>query len=450
MAKSKEFDKEHQPKRHFVWKMLSCGVDESEFESKYDSFSPDTQDQLYRVAWRMWIAQILRYQVMPRVRPWSSRDDFDRLVAIEWPSLEIYLLFNCLDTLAPNVARKNFPEWIKAQNNIPCLNQDEIAEQYMEWTKEYGVGAKLRGLFTHLPDGMITWLTDNMIVQRAKDEFDPKGQREIQKQVDLIYQYFYNVRRNLYTHSSTSAPTYVTPYPSRSDNWELLKEYRIDDRDWRIYSRSVLDEATILRMIVQAVVLQKLHVEVNFSTIQANLANYSRQSVMYNFLSEVQVNAAALIWWPEFDQVARRAEQSPWHRMIGKIEWNASDLVEWRQFNGDQKVIFYESLAFIEVPCLNIKWSTIMAEQFVPQNEREYKVQQLAVSYLAFVKQLDSAIRQFNELHPPSPFKWAEREKTLKKFLQSQTGTQAFDLVTQMPSRSEMGDLAILAQYPCL
>ena len=135
--------------------------------------------------------------------------------------------------------------------------------------------------------------------------------------------------------------------------------------------------------------------------------------------------------------------------MIGRIEWGPSNLNGWQMFNDDNKAVFYESLAHVEIPRLRYDWSVILAQQLVPQRTFEQDLRQLASCYLTFVRQLDEVICQFNELHPPSALNWDNREEAFKEFLAAQVETEAFSFITQMPMQSEMKNLEIFAQYPC-
>ena len=78
---------------------FGCAVNQKEFNEKYELLDSDEQKRLKRVAIRLWMVFQLRYRFQYDKNPTLGGQDWLRVAYTEKPSLEIYLLATCLDTL---------------------------------------------------------------------------------------------------------------------------------------------------------------------------------------------------------------------------------------------------------------------------------------------------------------------------------------------------------------
>ena len=66
------------------------------------------------------------------------------------PSLEIYLLFGCIDALVQR-SYSPFPEWLRKRGASTCWYLEAIRHLYEQYEGEAVVGAGLRKAFRNLP-----------------------------------------------------------------------------------------------------------------------------------------------------------------------------------------------------------------------------------------------------------------------------------------------------------
>jgi hypothetical protein len=380
----------------------------------------------------MWLTLVLRYQLYHHIR-YASPSAIGTFEDADLPSLEIYLLFSCIDTLAQPPSYKAFPAWLKEQPEIEDLiNVGRIEQLYRRYSKEYGVGSNIRRVFDELPQPTVEWLSGKVRIETANEESSaatPLLDRD--EVVGHVCEYFYRIRRNLFTHWSVSHRTYVAEKYKQSDSalellnmepftcWHLTPatwEYEIDGKPWRMYLGEGVDEATILRVVLQAIVLQRMKIDVTSAMVEAYFSGQLKQSALYHFYDEVMQNASVLHWWNEFEENGR----------------------------GD----LYLYLANAGIPPLSCLWSTILLERLVPDFKDEHALHQLIGKYVDAIEKLNTAIEQFDSLYPPKQ-DWDVRKKALGEFFESQTREVSFGFVMQMPSRNEIERILLIARNPC-
>lgn len=403
----------------YVYRIFGCGIEHRLFESKYKALPIDQKSLLRRVAWRVWFTLKLRYEVAFRTHPFVADDSYE-LTRVEIPSLEVYLLVTCLDTFAGQ-DHQQFPEWLKQQPPSVCSSLEDCLVLFEQWRAECGPRRNLRNLFLALLPSVNEWLSDNVVIQRANKDFDPENvEREPDTLVKRLFQYFYDLRRTEFTHRSRTRHTPVTEHIGASDEWQisLFSGYKFklgDNRTWTLYHRRGLDEATILRIIIQSVGFQMLGLDAELSkqVVEVQLASHSRLAAVYGFINEVKSNAYILSLWGNFEE----SEQ------------------------------LHSYLSEAEVPSLQTEWSTALIEQFRYPPERHWR--QTITQYRRYVDQLNLAIADFNNSHPVSQTDRVDRLKTIKQFFETQTRVPGYNLVVEMPHRNEALNLGLYIKHPC-
>ena len=112
-----------------VQRVFGCGIDGQAFKANYEGLSDENQFRLSRVAGRVWLTLQLRYEMAFYNNPFAWRNEEYSLRHIEVPSIEVYLLWTCLETLAGKPVHKNFKDWIKEQPNIMDLGLENITQK---------------------------------------------------------------------------------------------------------------------------------------------------------------------------------------------------------------------------------------------------------------------------------------------------------------------------------
>jgi|GEM_PF-1802942 len=410
--------------KYIQW-AFGCGIDDRELKTKYESLSEEDRLRLERVARRINLILTLRYRVSIHTSPFERYSHFD-LVYFELPSTQIYLLCTCLDILAGQPDHKNFKAWIEEQPDINYLGKDGIKQLYSQYEGEYAVGRNLRNLFRDLPQGAKDWLARNVVIRRANQPLAPERQK-VKKLLDRLYLYFYNHRRNSFTHSGVS---HITPIsddireptdegwwvtPASGTHVDLYK----DDKKWNFSYREGLDEITILRIIIYADVLKKLKIELTSELIDTNVRSYSRLHALYNFLGEINRNSALANLWTRIVDDPRMSDQR-------------LDLIH----SG--------------FSLLSSEASTIMVERY-RDNRRETALRQMTSRYVKEVDHINSLVSDFNESNPPvrNADEQNKQWQVVKEFLDKLVDTPIFKSVVNLPSEKIMADLWLVISDPC-
>lgn len=410
-----------------VQQVFGCGIDGQAFKTKYESLSEENKLRLRRVADRVRLTLKVRYEMAFYNSPFMWGGEEYNLRYVELPSIEVYLLCTCLDTLAGQPVHRNFKDWIRDQPSVTCLGLEEITHLYAQYEEEYGVSRNLRSLFRNLPRSVKDWLATNVRIRRS-DQFLPAGERDADELVNRLYLYFYNVRRNAFTHGSVSRHTLTADdirEPKDNEGW-ITPASGMDfviDRDrpnqtWNFSYRLGLDEATILRMIIHASGLQMLEIEPTRELIDVNLRNYSRLNALYAFVSEVNRNAAAVSWWSKV------------------ADPGMDNLRAYLIYGG--------------IPTLNSESSTVMADRYL-DNTLESGLRQMTHQYLREISHINSAVSDFNESNPPSRDNRnpSERWQVINEFLAELVKAPSCKSVLKWPSKTEMTNLWLVIRDPC-
>lgn len=429
-----------------VRRAFSSGVDAQVFRRNFDALSRHEKDRFDRVAQRLWASIFLRHHMRGRLsiaQP-GQAVAFDTLLfhAAELPSLEIFYLFGCLDTLA-STSYQRFPDWLRSkavrerlQLDGRSMSVDDLITIYDAYEGECGVGSNLRRLFSDLPAAVSTWLADNVRVVPT-DEDPPlhdDGSQPPEHVTHHLYLYFYRKRRNPFAHESVAPLTDVARDVKRGAGWHVLIRnistgkrpsdfwaHRADGRDWMVYLRNGIDEATVLRMIVYGVGLQRVGIEVTDQHVGAFFNSLSRQAAFYGFLDEIRLNALALSWWTGYDETGGSAL----HAVLDRTN----------------------------IPQLVSTWAAALIERYRTDYPLEYDLQQMTREYIEAVLTLNAAIVTFNATYPP-PNETAgtsslPRRQQLADFVHAQARTCVFSRVVEMPFQSATQQLVRVADELC-
>ncbi len=276
--------------------VFGCGVNKQHFETKLNALDQENQQRLERVARRIWVTLKLKYEMGVYQNPFEAPYDRFILTHDELPAIGIYLLVTCLDTLAGKAQFVDFRDWLKDQPDVTDLNLEGIIGLYTRYMGEYGVGKNLRALFDNLPLCTKEWLAKNVVIREIDQPLSVEGQ-DPNLLVKRLYTYFYEIRRNEYTHGSfpkqVSTADDIRP-PDEAGWWVTPASgthFALDRRNrnklWNFAYRQGLDEATILRLIIHSAALQMLNIQVTEELINLNLGNFSRLDGLYSFMGEV-------------------------------------------------------------------------------------------------------------------------------------------------------------------
>ncbi len=410
-----------------VQRVFGCGIDRQTFKAKYEGLQEKDRLRLERAARRLWLTLKLRYEVAFYRSPFAWSGEEFHLTNVELPSIEIYLLCTCLDTLAGRPDYKDFGEWLQAQENVAGLDVDRVTGLYDRYKEEYGVGRNLRNLFENLPQSVKAWLANNVVIRRSNQPLATTGQ-DTNVLAKQLYIYFYEIWRNTFTHSSVSQQTLTAEdviEPAEGDGWwvtpaacthfVLYKDR--PNQEWNLSYRQGLDLATIMRVIIHAAALKMLDIEPTQEHIGANLRNLSRLNALYAFVNEVNSNSIAMGAWSKLDE--RSMDE------------------------------FCSYLIHVGIPNLSSKASTIMADRYNSDNGLESGLRQMTLQYLNEVEQINSTVSAFNKSHPPSKSNLDERWQLIKEFLDGLVKMSIYTTILKWPSIVEMTNVWLVIRDPC-
>jgi hypothetical protein len=416
--------------------MTGGGLKFDEFNPRYESLPDEDKDAIRWVAWRLLLTYYLRYDVdIPGV--FEHHIDMSAgyvkwLVNSAIPSLEIYLLFTCLDTLAGS-KHLGFPEWLESQLQDEKLSKTEIVNYYKKYKKECGVGSNLRRLFENLPDVTIDWLSNNAVFRRVpkyvygKGEYNHQRFEELSENpitssrkniTKLLFEYYYNYWRNPFTHQSrTRAPHFVyyvnptndvseippiplftnqdflasdpeTSYaPMSYEQGQLINVGRLKHNKnyWQLFLSLRTDEATILRVIIQSHLFQLLDITVTSQHLEKFIYGLQFQSALRGYARSTEVNMNLL---EELQSISQGCSSRDMYHFQG-------------------------------IPKLNIWWAEKLLELFQGKGSIKH-----IRRYSSAVKTINEKIDCFNSSTPPvksSDENWGEQARlyrqTAQKFL---------------------------------
>src|SRR6266508_1403420 len=245
----------------FAQRMFGCGVDPQTFNTQLAQLPMKDQLRLEGVAQRLWLTLRLRYDLPIYNNPYASEYEEYRLTLIELPSIEIYLLVTCLDTLAGKPSYVDFSKWLDEQTIPDDLDRSKVKQIYEQYKEEYGVSKNLKNLFQRLPTVAKDWLANNVAIWKPGQPMLTNEQDRDQL-IKLLFKYFYEIRRNEFTRSSQPRHTFVTDDIRLSESiegdwWvtpvsghETILDRSKPKQRWNVSYREGIDEATILRVII--------------------------------------------------------------------------------------------------------------------------------------------------------------------------------------------------------
>jgi hypothetical protein len=409
-----------------IQQVFGCGVNAQTFRASLEGLPEEDRLRLERVARRAWLTLKLRYGMAFTRNPFPLGNEESDLLDVELPSIEIYLLCTCLDTLAGRSGEVEFGEWLENQEDKVDLDVQEVQCLYRRYKKEHGIGSNLRNLFETLPQDAKNWLANNVVIRRSNEPLSVTNQ-DVAKLVKQLYTYFYEVWRNAFTHGSVSQQTLTAEDIRESidgDSWWVtpasctgfILYKKKENQKWNLSYRQGLDLATILRVIIGVAVLKTMGIETSQEQINAMLRHLSRLNGLYRFVSEVNSNSTTISVWSRLDE---------------------RGLSTFRSY-----------LANVGIPPLKTEATTIMIDRY-ENNPLESGLRQMTIQYLSEVNHLNSAVSEFNESNPPSKSNLVERSQIIKEFLEGLAKTPTYNVVLNWRSKVEMNNLWIVIRDPC-
>lgn len=197
-------------------------------------------------------------------------------------------------------------------------------------------------------------------------------------------------------------------------------ERRHPNKLWNFSYRQGLDEATILRLIIHSVALQKLDIPVTEELINLNLRNLSRLDGLYSFLGEIAHNANMLNAWTNIEERSKH------------------DLKSY--------------LLYVGVPVLNDQAASRMLDRYDVDKDWETGYRQLNQQCIEEVNYLNTLITDFNEKNPkakPMQDNIDAHWQAIKRFLNELLAKSAAKWIIQLPITNEITNLWLIIRNPC-
>jgi hypothetical protein len=370
-----------------IERILGYGIPPRVFKEKYDSLPEEKRRILERVATRIQTITKLTYETTFSSSPYEYREGSDfTFWRWEISSLQVYLFCTCLDALSGKIKAERFPEWFPKQN-LENLDVEKVLVLWEKHQNEYGNRKNFLEFFETLPSQSKSWLTNNIIIQRSnKFEVDTKQKHSEDYFVRMLAEYFYAAWRNPFTHQARTHPV--------DDRWQIdeLDDYysgietlahsvnrewiaqpmefdlKGDGRKWRLWHKKHLDLITILRVIVQNVVCQRLGVDVTADTIEKSLYALGRLHWLYTFIHSQRINYELIASWKGV-----------------KTNYTEEDL---------------SALSDFGIPRLRLKASEKLIEFYWADNISENSLRGRLKEQIKLVRMANSRIDKFYESHP--------------------------------------------------
>ncbi len=408
-----------------VQRVFGCGIDWQTFKMKYEGLSDlDEKLRLERVAKRLQFTLHLRYRVAFYKSPIGWNQEGYTFVNEELPSTEIYLLCTCLDTLAGKRTYLKFEDWVESREDAGRWDKNSIINLYKQYSDEYGIGKNLKNLFTNLSPVIKTWLSNNIVISRS-GQSQPATETDPDRLMIYLYTFFYELWRNTFTHTAVSPKADIAEdifEPTKEDTWwsypPTWSRFNLNKKQgWELSYKTGLDLATILRLIINVVVLQILEVDVTQEYISLNLRNFSRLNGLYAFTDEVGRNSETLRALSQLDE-----------RELGNY------------------------LVYRGIPLLRSAASNTMVARYNVEIPLEASLHKTTMRYVADVSQINNVISNFNMSNPvPESPKdnFSERLQNIKDFLGGLAKTPIYESILSGPPVGEMSSVWIVIQDPC-
>ena len=289
-----------------IYQSFGCGIDRKYFQQCLENIDLKDRDKMYRAAQRFWFTTKLRHEASFWANPYVPRHKEASVIFSEIPTLEIYLLCTCLDTLAGK-SHMEFDTWLELQNasSGKQFGVAQIIELYRKYKDEYGIGKNIKKLFINLPLAVKLWLSNHVIIRLENDQ-SPLAPINADDLVILLYRFYFEIWRNAYTHSSISRkvntiggmdeikgkPEWIIGLPSP------IRFSSKSSKLWNIYYKSdSVDLSIILRMVVYSASLHVLGIESTEELIENYLLNLHKTRHLYGILYEFRESFNLLDFW---------------------------------------------------------------------------------------------------------------------------------------------------------
>lgn len=412
-----------------VQRVFGCGIDSNVFRARYESLRAEDQYRLERVAARVTFARRLRYEMAVMRNPFQGPYEDFELAEIELPALEVYLLFTCIDTLAGQATYLDFRDWLTTRVHPDSMSTTDVTALYELYQDQFGVGRNIRGVFAALPEAVTTWLANNVMIREAGEPLTVPAP-DLPLLLRRLYGYFYDIRRNQFTHSSSPQQVLrASPIDmsGQSDRWVtpasgtlFVLDKRRPEKKFNFSLREGLDESLILHVIIIASGLRILGIALDMPLLEKNLRKVARLDALHSFMAEADYNARLLQVWSTVEEKAN---------------------LEFRTY-----------VTYGAVPTLQTSATARVIEQFDNSLPLEAGMQQIASFYLGQIEQINSRVIGFNERTAVAKAggKGAEERWTaVRDFLVMQTGIPGLTDLIHWPGRVEMTNLWLIIRDPC-
>jgi hypothetical protein len=408
--------------------MFGCGLEPRLFQEKYRALSESEQDKLERVARRIGITIKLRYETSVYQNPIQGPNEQFELQHVELPALEIYLLVSCLDSLAGQATYVDFGSWLLTQSLPKSLQLQEVTTLFEQYQTDYGVGRNIQNMLFNLPPLVKDWLTSNIAI-REVDEVLSTAKQDTSILLRNLYKYFYNIRRNQFTHQS--APKQVSRAGpvvfNDAEQWwvtpaagtAFILDSRRPNKEWNFSYRKGLDETIILRVIIHAAALRILDIEFTQQLFAANLRNHERLDALYGFVGEVSYNANLLASYGRTGQ----------------------------QKNFELRTYFI----YAGLPLLLTEATIHMLGLYNAEQGWESGMREMTGQYLTEVQQFNLETASFNAAHPhkKSGESTTDHWDIIEKIVHLLIEGPNYSSILNWPSKVQMKNLWLIIRDPC-
>jgi hypothetical protein len=407
-------------------RMFCCGISSRKFDERYQSLDVSEQKRLIRVAERFQMTYVIRYDLSVFSQPGMGDEYEFRIEYLELSSLEVYLLLTCIDTLSGEPDYSQFDQWSSDNLEDRTYTKDEIIKRFREYRNDFGPRSTIRQEFLNLPEAHKEWIKQNVAILRSTDFPDEDVIQKNSKSLFMrLFKYFYDVRRNEYTHASKTRQTVVNrDYREEHNGWSITASGKdfVPDNDkpnkkFCLWYRPSLDEATILRVIIHGAILRKLNLSPDHLTIETYLMNERRRKVITGLIREIKENTRRLSWWGSYD--------------CNNI---SPDLSSYLFHYGITRLSRGWSESFVKIT-------------FDVNLERGLKTQ--IENYLQALEIMNLEIDKFNEQYFNDQLSWEEKAERINSFIQQFIKTAEYNLIVGASNPRTIGNLLLIRRDPC-
>ncbi len=304
-----------------IYQALGCGINQQYFQECFINLGQKDREKLGRVAQRLWFITKLKYEGSFWTNPYIPRQKELSIIFSEIPTLEIYLLCTCLDTIAGKSEYREFDTWVKEKkfSSDNLFNISQVIDLHNEYQNEYGINKNLKKLFSSLASEVKSWLIEHVVIQQEANP-NISFATSSDKLVAQLHKFYFDVWRNAYTHSSVTRKSGITiefiEELGNGPEWILAQpspfEFtRKNKKKWNIYHRADVDLSLILRVIVYSAALQFLGIKPSKEIIDNYLSNLQKTRLSYWVLHEFRDNQTLLNFWLRIRFIRETLEVTP-------------------------------------------------------------------------------------------------------------------------------------------